>query len=50
MSMKEAYQQRLQAQVDEWKAEMDKMKAKAEKATADARIEYHKQLEELKEK
>jgi len=29
MSEKELYQQKLQAQLDEWKAEIDKLKAKA---------------------
>ncbi len=50
MSKKEAYIQRLQAQLDEWGAEIQKLKAKAGKAEADARIEYHEILEDLKEK
>ncbi|MDW7646068.1 MAG: coiled coil domain-containing protein [Desulfuromonadales bacterium] len=47
MSKKEAYEQKLQAQLDEWDAEIKKLKAKADKAGADAQIEYHKQIEEL---
>ncbi|MGE4492390.1 MAG: coiled coil domain-containing protein [Syntrophotalea sp.] len=48
MSMKEAYQKKLQAQLDEWNAEIDKLKAKADKVEADAQIEYYKKIEELR--
>ena len=48
MSMKEAYQQKIEAQLDEWTAEIDKMKAKAAKAEADARLEYNDRIEELR--
>jgi Skp family chaperone for outer membrane proteins len=48
MSMKEAYQKKLQAQLDEWNAEIDKLKAKADKAEADAKLEYYKKIEELR--
>lgn len=48
MSMKEAYQKKLQAQLDEWNAEIDKLKAKADKAEADAQLEYYKKIEELR--
>jgi len=44
MSVKEAYQQKIGAQLDEWKAEIDKMKAKADKAEANAQLEYNKQI------
>lgn len=47
MSMKEAYEQKLQAQLDEWRADIDKLKAKADSADADAQIEYYKEIEEL---
>jgi ElaB/YqjD/DUF883 family membrane-anchored ribosome-binding protein len=47
MSMKEAYEKKLQAQLDEWGAEIDKIKAKADKAEADAQLDYYKQIEEL---
>jgi chromosome segregation ATPase len=50
MSKKEAYIQKLQAQLDEWGAEIKKLKAKAGKADADAKIEYHKIIEDLREK
>jgi hypothetical protein len=48
MSMKEAYEQKLQAQLDEWGAEIDKLKAKTDNAEADAQLEYYKQIEELR--
>ncbi|EQB34400.1 hypothetical protein M947_10995 [Sulfurimonas hongkongensis] len=47
MSMKEAYEQKLQAQLDEWNAEIDKLKAKANGADADRKIEYEKKIDEL---
>lgn len=49
-SLREAYQQRLAAQFDEWKPEIDRLKAKAEKAAADAKVEYSKLIEDLQAK
>jgi phenylpyruvate tautomerase PptA (4-oxalocrotonate tautomerase family) len=46
-SLREAYQQRLAAQYEEWKPEIDRLKAKAEKAAADAKVEYNKLIEDL---
>jgi len=46
-SDREAYEKKLQAQLDQWQAEMDKLKAKADAAEADARIEYQKQIDRL---
>ena len=48
MGMKEAYEKKLQAQLDEWGAEIDLLKAKADKAEADAQLDYYKQIEELR--
>jgi Zn-dependent M32 family carboxypeptidase len=48
MTMREAYEKKLQAQLDEWAAEIKKLKAKADKAGADAKLEYHKQIEDLR--
>ncbi|MGD8785393.1 MAG: hypothetical protein PVF28_05480 [Thioalkalispiraceae bacterium] len=48
MSMKEAYEKKLQAQLDEWGLEIDKLKAKADKAEAEVQLEYYKQIEELR--
>ena len=48
MTLKEAYEKKLQAQLEEWSAEIDKLKAKADKAGADAQINYSRHIEELK--
>lgn len=49
MSKKDAYERKLQAQLDEWSAEIDRLKAKAEGASADAQIRYHKEIEGLQQ-
>ena len=48
MSLKEAYEQKLQGQLDEWSAEIDKLKAKADGAEGDAQVEYYKKIKELR--
>ncbi len=48
--MKEAYEKKLKAQLDEWGAEIDKLKAKADNAESDVQLEYYKQIEELRSK
>lgn len=50
MNMKESYQQKLQAQLDQWGAEIDKLKARADKADADVKLEHYEQTEDLKVK
>jgi len=50
MSTKKAYQQKLNAKLDEWNADINKLKAKADSAEADVKLEYHEQIENLKEK
>jgi len=50
MTNKEAYIQKLHAKIDEWNADIDKLKAKADQVEADAKIEYQKQIETLKNK
>lgn len=47
-SNKQAYQQKLQAQLDEWSAEIDRLKAKARQADANAQLNYNKEIENLK--
>jgi hypothetical protein len=44
MADREAYEQKIDAQMREWQANLDAMKAKADQATADAKIEYESQL------
>ncbi|MEQ9530472.1 MAG: coiled coil domain-containing protein [Haliea sp.] len=46
--MKEAYEKKLQSQLDEWRADIDKLKAKADSAEADVQLDYYKQIEELR--
>lgn len=48
MGMKEAYQQKIRAQLDKWSAEIEKLKAGAENTDADTRIKYQKKIQELR--
>ncbi len=45
MSKRDAYIEKLKAQLNEWNADVKKWEAKAKGAQADMRIEYEKQLE-----
>lgn len=47
---REAYVQELKAKMDEWNAEIDKLEAKADQAKAESKIEYEKQLANLRAK
>lgn len=47
MDEKALYQQKKQAQLDEWSADLAKFKAKASGASADAQLEMHKQIKTL---
>lgn len=47
MNEKEVYQQKKQAQLDEWKAEVDKLKAQASGASADAELELNRKIGSL---
>jgi hypothetical protein len=47
MGLKEAYEERLKAQLREWEAEIAKLKARAEIERCDAQIAYYKQVESL---
>lgn len=48
MDDKNAYRQKLEARLDQWRAEIDRLQAKAAEADADARIEYDRQIEDLR--
>lgn len=50
MNDKELYQQKKQAQIDEWAADMSKLKAKASMASADAQLKMNEHIRELEEK
>jgi len=50
MSKKEAYQQKIEAQLNEWKADIDKLKSRADQANASAQVGLYEQIDELKAK
>ena len=47
MNDKELYQQKMQARLDEWKAEVNKLKAKLSGASADAQLDINQQIRVL---
>ena len=47
MDNRTAYQQKVEAQINEWSAKLDVLKAKADKASAEAKLEINKKLESL---
>jgi uncharacterized coiled-coil DUF342 family protein len=48
MGLKEAYQEKLEAQIKEWTAKLTELKAKADKAGADAKVQMYKQIDQLR--
>lgn len=50
MNLKEAYQQKMDAQFKEWQAKIDLLKAKADQAKAEQKIKYYEQIESLRVK
>jgi predicted nucleic acid-binding Zn-ribbon protein len=48
MSEREQYVEKAKARIDQWNADIEKLQAKAGEAKADAKIEYEKQLRELR--
>ncbi|MGB7439968.1 MAG: hypothetical protein WA919_02785 [Coleofasciculaceae cyanobacterium] len=49
-TQREAYYNKVKAEVDKVNAQIAEMNAKAEQAKADAKIQYHSQVEELETK
>jgi hypothetical protein len=47
---RKAYEEKLDAQFDEWQAQIALLKAKADKGKAEAKIEYYKTIEALQRK
>lgn len=47
MNDQSLHTQKLQAQLDEWKADIDKLKARAKGASVDAQIDMHKRVDAL---
>jgi predicted RNase H-like nuclease (RuvC/YqgF family) len=45
---RDAYVQKLKAQLDEWNADINKLEAKADQAEVRAKIEYHKRIADLR--
>jgi len=45
---RDAFVKKIKASIDEWNAEIDRLEARAEQAEAEARIEYHDEIQELK--
>lgn len=50
MEQKEAYQGKMEAQLQEWGAKIDALTAKAEQASADAKAKYQEQIQTLQTK
>ncbi len=50
MGKKEAYQEKVQAQLREWKADIEKLMARADKAKAEGKIEFYERAEGLNAK
>jgi chromosome segregation ATPase len=50
MNSRELYQQKKEAQLNEWKADIDKLKAKTAMASANAQIEMNKEIDLLEKK
>ena len=48
MSTRDAYVQKLKAQIDDWNADISKLEAKAGQASADVRIKYEQSLDSLR--
>jgi flagellar hook-basal body complex protein FliE len=48
MGAKKAYQDKMEAQLKEWRAKIDVLKAKADKAEADKRAKYYEKIETLR--
>jgi hypothetical protein len=50
MGVKEAYHEKMDAQLKTWGADIEQLKAKAAMAKADVKVEYEKQLAQLRAK
>ena len=50
MDKRKAYQEKLDAQLEEWNAQISLLRAKADKAGAEAKVEYYKLIESLQNK
>ena len=48
MSDKQAWEKKLEAQLEEWRADIAKMEARSKKAGADAQADYERELKRLR--
>lgn len=48
MNIKEAYKQKMEAQLKEWSAQINLLEAKVENTSADLKVKYVTELSELK--
>jgi 3-deoxy-D-manno-octulosonic-acid transferase len=48
MKFKEAYQEKLEAQIKEWSAKLAELKTKADKAGAEAKEQMYKHIDQLR--
>ena len=48
MSTRDAYVQKIKAQIDDWNADITKLEAKAGQASAEMRIKYEQSLDSLR--
>lgn len=44
---KESYQQKIQEQLDEWRADIDRLKERAKNATAETKLKYQENIDKL---
>ncbi|MDX9903379.1 MAG: hypothetical protein RB288_04805 [Bacteroidales bacterium] len=47
---KENYQKKIEAQLDEWRADIDRLRAKAKNATAETKLKYQDNIDKLEMK
>ncbi len=50
MNKKQAYEEKLKAQLEEWNAKIDVLKAKAKTAKAGVEVEYYETIDNIKDK
>jgi len=50
MGNKEAYREKLEAQMREWSAKIDLLKARADQVEAEAKIEYRNRIEDIRQR
>lgn len=49
MDYKNAYAQNVEARLDQWRAEIDKLQAQADEASANAQLNYQKEIDDLRD-